>query len=116
LDALWRKDSDDLAVLVAAAGDGPRMSVETALGWSDRFRGRGLAEHCPLVAVAGNPQREPQDRFIAGALASAVFGDDRALNHLGRAASAVPPLERPALLATLRQLCPAALPLAQAIY
>jgi GT2 family glycosyltransferase/glycosyltransferase involved in cell wall biosynthesis len=116
LDALWRQDSDDLAVLVAAAGDGSRMSVETALAWSDRFRSRGLAEHCPLVSVAANLDRVPQDRFLAGALASAVFGDDRALGHLGRAAAAVPALERPALLATLRQLCPAALPLAQAVY
>ena len=107
LEALWRRDSGDLTIFVAAAGDGARMSVETALAWSDRLRGRGLAEHCPLVALAGNLEREPQDRFLAGALASAVFGDDRALDHLGRAAAAVPPLERPALIATLEQLCPA---------
>ena len=116
LEALWRSASGDLPVLVAAAGDGARMPVDAAITWSDRLRQRGLAEHCPLIAVAFGSDRTPQDRLLAGALASAVFGDDRAFPVLGRAAAGVPLQERPAVLDSLHELCPAALPLVEAVW
>jgi GT2 family glycosyltransferase/glycosyltransferase involved in cell wall biosynthesis len=116
LEALWRATPGDLSVLVAASGDGGRMAVDDAVTWSGRLRERGLGEHCPLVALALNETRTPQDRVLGAAIATAVFGDERAFSVIGRAAVAVPPVDRPTMLRTLDQLCPAAVPLVTALY
>lgn len=107
LEALWL-EQPGLDVLVTAARVAPQLPVLAALEWSDRLRSAGLADSCPLVAIAGEPERPVRDRAVCAAVALEMYGDQRARPLLARAlASAGDSL--PAVQSELAQLAPTAL-------
>jgi GT2 family glycosyltransferase/tetratricopeptide (TPR) repeat protein len=92
LESLWSSRSetpDAMGVLAAAGLVTSRLGLDRMLTWSARLRSKGLAEHCPLLAVAGDPLRAPVERVRAAASAHGAFCDPRA---------------RPALAALLGQM------------
>ena len=79
LAALLARHEGSLAVLATAASIARRLPVAEAIGWSSRLRTAGLAESCPLRAIADDPARDPLDRAQAALVAYKAFGDNRAL-------------------------------------
>jgi len=80
LDGAYARFPDRLETLAAARHVAARLSIERALIWSSRFRQRGLASSCPLVAMANNAALDPRTRVLACAAAYGAFGE-RAVVH-----------------------------------
>ena len=87
LEGIWARFSDRLEPLAAAGRLGPRLPVARALVWSARLRERGLERACPLVAMVRNPDLDPKERILAGAVAFGSFGERSIINpvYLARA-------------------------------
>lgn len=84
LEALWRRwgtedvgraDSPAMAVLAGASLAGRLLPAARAATWSAHLRAAGLAELCPLVALAGDDSAPPRRRLEA-AVAAAQAGDE----------------------------------------
>jgi len=80
LDGAHTRFPDRLETLAAARHVAPRLSIERALIWSSRFRQRGLASSCPLVAMANNSALDPRTRILACAAAFGAFGERAVVN------------------------------------
>ncbi len=97
---------DDIVAPVAAARLAPVLSLEEATTWAAVVRRAGLAESCPLVAIAVDPGQDPRQRALAGALAWDVYQDERALAGLEQAMAAVAAADEAELLAQLEIVAP----------
>jgi hypothetical protein len=106
LEALWTGRTGDARVLALAARLGAHLRLIRALEWSARLRQHGLAERCTLRALAGNPERSPRDRALAGAIAVELFGDQAALPALAEALARVPEEQHTAVLDEMRVFAP----------
>jgi pentatricopeptide repeat protein len=106
LDALWVRYPDEPVVLALAAAFGWRLPLMRALEWSFRLRRHGLADSCPLVALAGAAARTPRDRALAAAAAVELFADEAALSLLSVALADVPAGQNDLVLAELMVLAP----------
>ncbi len=100
LRQMRRHRPEDVTVLTCAAAWGTRMTVEEALDWSTSIRAVGLAELCPLRALATCAERDPRERVLAAAVAFTAFTDAQALPALEGALAQVLP-EHEAELAEL---------------
>jgi len=110
LEALWAAAGDvDPKVLAAAIRVAPRLGIERALEWSARIRAAGLEHECPLVALATDPARPAQTRVRAAALAAGAFGDQRGVDAIEMAATAVDTAHLAGLVHELAELAPDAL-------
>ncbi len=79
LDGLARAWPDRVEPLAAATRIAGRLPVTRALVWSARLRRAGQPGACPLLAIARDPQVDPQVRLRAAAAAHGSFGDERAV-------------------------------------
>lgn len=75
LEGVYDIFPDRLEILAVASRIGPRLPMERALIWSSRLRHRGLANSCPLVAMAIDRGLNPRVRVLAAAVAFGSFGD-----------------------------------------
>lgn len=110
IDALLRRWPDDAAVLAAAAMVAPQLSLARALEWSARLRAAGLAERCPLIAIAEDDERAVADRVQATCLLFGGFNDERAGDALHTVAPVVPEGELLTTLVQMGELAPQLLP------
>lgn len=104
----WMRDvrPADAAVAAGAAHLAPTMPLEEAAEWSAHLRGAGRAEACPLVRIAADPQADPRQRALAGALAASAYGDERGLAGLEDALAHVRAEDEAELLAELQIVAP----------
>ncbi|HYQ75315.1 glycosyltransferase [Cellulomonas sp.] len=104
----WMHDvrPGDPAVLAGAALLAPTLSLEEAAEWSARIRTSGAAAQCPLVLIAADPQADPRQRALAGALAYSAYGDERGLAGLEDALAHVRAEDEAELLAELQIVAP----------
>lgn len=86
LEGLWQFAERRNNVLALAIRIAPHLSVTRAFEWSVRLREYGLDEHCPLITLGWDNEREPLDRIRATASAYAAFSDERASSPLKFAA------------------------------
>ena len=75
LEGVHERFPDRLEPLAIASRIGPRLPIERALIWSSRLRQQGLADACPLVAMAKDENRDPRARILAAAVAFGAFAD-----------------------------------------
>ena len=105
--AICDRFPDRLELLAVAARFAPRLSIVQALPWAARLRQRGLAEHCPLTAMAENPDLDPVVRLRAAAAATAGFGLDPRLEAAAATVlDAAAPDRQPMLLAEVSAIAP----------
>jgi hypothetical protein len=104
-EALWKAHGAPM-ILAGAARLGSRLPVMRAMEWSARLRQHGLAEHCTLLALAGNPAGAPRDRVLAAAIAVELFSDEDAMPLLEQALGAVPQADEARVIDELRILAP----------
>jgi hypothetical protein len=97
---------DDVRTAVAARHVARRLSLEEAATWAASVRTHGLAEVCPLVAIAADPACDPRQRSLAGALAWDVYRDPRGRDGLAAALGLVAPEHEAELLDQLDVLAP----------
>lgn len=95
-----------LAPLAAGAKVAERLPLERTLEWSARLRQRGLADGCPLLAVARDCSRSAPERVRAAAVAYGTFRDPRAREELTAAIRTVDDADRGVVLAEVSLLCP----------
>lgn len=110
VEELWAQYERDVRLLACAGTLAPSLDVERALEWSARLRAAGLAEQCPLVAIARNGRRQLSDRLRAAAIVSGGFDAEQGADVLGELARSV---QEPAFvdaLVTLDAFAPAMLP------
>lgn len=110
IDALLCRWPDDAAVLAAAAVVAPRLTLARALEWSARLRAAGLADRCPLVAIAEDDDRDIADRVQATCLLFGGFSDERTGDALHQVAPVVPVDELLTTLVQMGELAPQLLP------
>jgi len=102
LDALYRRLGDVAAVYAYVLPLLPGADVDAAVRWSARLHRIGLAERCPLAAVAADATRSPVDRLLAAAALLAQGGDPAVVGPLAEdAAAALPVAALAPLLAEL---------------
>lgn len=109
-DALLRRWPDDPAVLAGAAVFAAQLSPARALEWSARLRPAGLADRCPLMAIATDAERSVSDRVQATCLLSGAFRDARATDAVRALAPEVPEDELLTALVQMGELSPTLLP------
>lgn len=97
---------DDLRTAAAAHHVARRLSLEEAATWAASVRTHGMAELCPLVAIAGDDACDPRQRALAGALAWDVYRDARGRDGLEAALPLVAPEHEAELLGQLDVLAP----------
>lgn len=104
----WMHDvrPGDPKVLGGVAVLTPTLPLEDAARWAVDFRRVGLAERCPLVAIALDDRIDARQRALAGALAVSAYGDERALPGLEAALALVDDAEQHELLAQLDVVAP----------
>lgn len=104
----WMRDvrPGDVAVIAGAALLAPTMTLEEAAEWSAHLRGAGAAEQCPLVLIAADPNADPRQRALAGALAYSAYADERGLAGLEDALAQVRAEDEAELLAELAIVAP----------
>lgn len=99
LEALWhrwgneevrRQGSPGLAVLAGAALGARLLPAEQSTVWSARLRSAGLAELCPLAALARDGTAPPLRRLQA-ALAAGRVGDGETVAMAAQLAALLPP-------------------------
>jgi len=96
----------DVTVLGGIALLAPTLALEDAALWAVDFRRVGLADQCPLVAIALDERADARQRALAGALALSAYGDERALPGLEAALERVDDADAAELLAHLEVLAP----------
>lgn len=74
--------SNDVIRLVNGAASRGDLALDTAIGWSERLRATGKAEHCPLVTMSGTSETPPVRRVLAAAILVDRFRDDRGTEAL----------------------------------
>jgi GT2 family glycosyltransferase len=89
LETMWARSQNEPHLLAAAIRLAPHMSVGRALEWSARIRQAGLADECPLLAMAADPGRRADERVRAGAMAATAFADERGTDAVEMAAPSV---------------------------
>lgn len=109
-EELYARWGDDAAVLAGAAALAPQLRVERALEWSARLRKAGLANRCPLLAIAHDDERAPLERVQAVCLTHGAFGADDASDLIATVAVAVPVDGLLDALMATNELAPALLP------
>ena len=76
LEGLWEHGRlQPLAVLATAAGTAGHLGVDRALVWSTRLRQAGVADACPLMALAHDPERTPAEQARAAGVGWRMFCD-----------------------------------------
>jgi GT2 family glycosyltransferase/tetratricopeptide (TPR) repeat protein len=103
------RPAENLAVLATAATLARRLPLERALQWSARLRERGLDASCPLVFIAGDPQRLTVERARTVAAGFKLFGDPRLPLCFGDILRSATEEERETIAAETAMLCPALL-------
>lgn len=88
LEAVWAREPGNRVVLAIASEIAPRIPLDRAVVWSGRLRIAGLAERCPLRAIAMEDGASPFERVQAAVVTKSAFGDEDA-GDLVRAACAV---------------------------
>ena len=107
LEAWWTaRPLEPTALLAAAANLAVRLPLVRALEWSARLRQRGLAQACPLIRMARDPERPPAERVRAAAVAFGTFGGAAEQEVLRAALAEVDPAQRRAVWAEVSVLCP----------
>lgn len=106
LESLWTRVGDHPRVLATAIRVAPALSALRALEWSARLRRNGLAEHCPLRAVALHAGAPPAQRLRAWAVLESAFGEACDGDLLRDLAGRLDAGSQPALAAELLPLCP----------
>lgn len=97
---------DDVRTAAAAHHLARWLSLEEAATWAASVRTHGMAELCPLVAIAGDDACDPRQRALAGALAWDVYRDPRGRDGLEAALALVAPEHEAELLDQLEVLAP----------
>ena len=95
-----------LEPLAAARDVAAKLSVPRAMWWSNRLRRAGLAEMCPLVAIARDETLEPMFKLLTAAGGYLSFKDQRLVPASRAALAALPPAERPVALEQVRGISP----------
>ena len=103
------RPDESLSVLATAATLARRLPLERALQWSARLRERGLESSCPLVFIAGDPQRLTVERARTVAAGFKLFGDPRLPACFGDIVRVASDEERAVISAETAVLCPALL-------
>lgn len=108
-ELLWDSRPSDAGLLAFIIRLAPRLAVERALEWSVRLRTAGLAQHCPLMAIADDDRATPVNRVRAAAIASAAFSEEEAKASMQRAAARFAERDFVSMLIQLNELAPAML-------
>ena len=95
-----------LEPLAAARDVAAKLSVPRAMWWSNRLRRAGLAEMCPLVAIARDETLEPIFKLLTAAGGYFSFKDQRLVPASRAAFAALAPTDRPAALEQVQAISP----------
>lgn len=106
LEAMHAHRPSDLTVLTCAARRSGFMAIDEAIRWAAPIRAAGLAELCPLRAIAAAQGLDPRQRALAAAVAFEAFGEVDVLGDLADALALVAPHDE----AELAELIEAAAP------
>jgi hypothetical protein len=106
--AVWSARHDRSAV-VAGCFVASRLSMNTVLSWALAARETGLADYCPLRAIAGDQDRAPIDRAVATAVLAEALMEEAAKEVLDVRLAAVERSEWAPLRAALEAFAPTAL-------